>query len=55
MLKQYRNGISQIEENVTYLRGYIRSPLSIPGVYDKKHANAVSNTKPKFKAQLRMP
>lgn len=36
----------------TYFNGYIRRPLSIPGVYDKMHANTVSNTKPKFNAQF---
>lgn len=35
-----------------YWRGYMRSPLSIPGVYDRNAANAVSNTKPKFSAQF---
>lgn len=39
----------------TYLSGYILRPLSIPGQYDKNAANAVSNTKPKFKAQFRIP
>lgn len=43
------------KQNKTHFSGYIRRPLSIPGQYDKNAANAVSNTKPKFNAQFRMP
>lgn len=39
----------------THFRGYIRSPLSIPGVYERKAASAVSKMMPKLRAQLRIP
>lgn len=39
----------------THFSGYMRRPLSMPGQYDRKAANTVSNTKPKFNAQFRMP
>lgn len=39
----------------THLRGYIRNPLSIPGVYERKAASAVSKMMPKLRAQLRIP
>lgn len=39
----------------TYLSGNMRRPLSIPGVYDRKAASAVSKIKPKLSAQLRIP
>lgn len=43
------------KHRITYLSGYMRRPLSMPGQYDRKAASAVSNTRPKFSAQLRMP
>lgn len=51
---QAENG-ARGEMGVTHLRGYMRRPLSMPGQYDRKAASAVSKTRPKFSAQLRMP
>lgn len=39
----------------THLSGNMRNPLSIPGVYERKAARAVSKIKPKLRAQLRIP
>lgn len=36
----------------TYLRGYIRRAVSIPGVYDSMAARQVSNTRPKLSIQF---
>ena len=35
--------------------GYMFNPLSIPGVYDRKAARAVSKAMAKFNTQLSMP
>ena len=39
----------------TDLSGYMRRPLSMPGVYERKQARHVSKTRPKLSAQLSMP
>lgn len=39
----------------TYFNGYMRRPLSMPGVYDRMAANTVSKMRPKFKAQFLIP
>lgn len=55
-VSSYRNQVSSAWFSVsTYLSGNIRRPLSMPGVYDRTAANTVSNTKPKLRAQFRMP
>lgn len=33
----------------------MRRPFSMPGQYERNAASTVSKTRPKFKAQLRMP
>lgn len=54
-ISQDKSAVEMKNKKVAYLRGNIRSPLSIPGVQDRKQAKAVSKTIPKFRAQFLMP